>query len=222
MRIKILTLLTGLFLFSNLTFAQSVGEYRVRKTETVTRKIETPKKPKVVRENNLQRERFFVVPEVGIFGLDFESGVYYLNFQGTFGYEFNNHLALGVGLGYYFSTKSRYYTYVPLYINLYGDITKKPIAKIITPYYSLDFGYNLCVRRYERFYNSYELYCRTTYNKGLLFTPELGIRINNFHIGTAAMITEYHRIHHGEYTNHKSYVNLVLSLKLGYKIPLNL
>lgn len=142
MRIKILTLLTGLFLFSNLTFAQSVGEYRVRKTETVTRKIEKPKKPKVVRENNLQGEGFFVVPEVGIFGVDFQLGAYYLNFQGTFGYEFNNHLALGVGLGYYFSTISRYYTYVPLYINLYGDITKKPIAKNITPYYSLDFGYN--------------------------------------------------------------------------------
>ena len=216
MRIKILTLLTGLFLFSNLTFAQSVGEYRVRKTETVTRKIEKPKKPKVVRENNLQGEGFFVVPEVGIFGVDFQLGAYYLNFQGTFGYEFNNHLALGVGLGYYFSTISHYYTYVPLYINLYGDITKKPIAKNITPYYSLDFGYNLCVRSYER-------YSRTKYNDGLLFTPELGIRINNFHIGTAFMITKYHssiyNYYYGYYYEHDN-VNLVLSLKLGYKIPL--
>ena len=213
MKIKAFTLLAGLFLFSNLTFAQSVGEYRVRKTETVTRKIEKPKKPKVVRENNLQGEGFFVVPEVGIFGVDFALGAYYLNFQGTFGYEFNNHLALGVGLGYYFSTISHYYTYVPLYINLYGDITKKPIAKNITPYYSLDFGYNLCVRSY-----GYTTYI-TTYNEGLLFTPELGIRINNFHIGTAAMITEYHYNYNKYYVKYNS-VNLVLSLKLGYKIPL--
>lgn len=214
MRIKILTLLTGLFLFSNLTFAQSVGEYRVRKTETVTKKIEKEKKPKVVRENNPERRGFYVMPEVGIFGVDFQFGAYYLNFQGTFGYEFNNHLALGVGLGYYFLNISRYYTYVPLYINLYGDITKKPIAKNIIPYYSLDFGYNLCVRSYER-------YSTTKYNEGLLFTPELGIRINNFHIGTAAMITEYHKKSYSMIYAY-SYVNLVLSLKLGYKIPLNL
>lgn len=216
MRIKILTLLTGLFLFSNLTFAQSVGEYRVRKTEIVTKKIEKEKKPIVVRENNPERRGFYVMPEVGIFGVDSELGTYYMNFQGTFGYEFNNHLALGVGLGYYFSTQSRYYTFVPLYINLYGDITKKPIAKNITPYYSLDFGYNLCVRRYRYYHNGHS-YERC--NEGLLFTPELGIRINNFHIGTAAMIAEFHTKHRyrGHEVNSYSFANLVLSLKLGYR-----
>ena len=208
MRIKLLTLLTGLFLFGNLTIAQSVGEYRVRKTETVTKKIE---KPKVIRETTT----FFVMPEVGVFGGDFHFGEMYLNFQGTFGYKFNNHFALGVGLGYYFPAQNRrYYSYIPLYINLRGDITKKQIAKEITPYYSLDFGYNLCVREYYN-HQSYKKYI-----KGLLFTPELGIRINNFHIGAAAMITEYHN--NNRYNHEFSYVNLVLSLKLGYKIPLNL
>lgn len=216
MRIKLMTLLAGLFLFGNLTIAQSVGEYRVRKTETITKKIEKQKKPEVEREKNPEREGFYVMPEVGILGADFEfpyyDSIYYLNFQGTFGYEFNNNLALGVGLGYYFPINSHYYTYVPLFINLYGDITKKPIAKSITPYYSLDFGYNLCVR-------GYELFGTTEYNEGLLFTPELGIRINNFHIGAAAMITEYHRVY-STYYHEDNYVNLVLSLKLGYKIPL--
>lgn len=209
MRIKLLTILSIIFFLNNITFAQSVGEYRARKTETVTKKIEKQKKP-----NNPEREGFYVMPEVGIFGVDFQFGAYYLNFQSTFGYEFNNHLALGVGLGYYFSTKSRYYTYVPLYINLYGDITKKPIAKNITPYYSLDFGYNSSVRSYH-----------TKYNEGLLITPELGIRINNFHIGTAFMITKYHSSFYNYYYDFyyaHDYVNLVLSLKLGYKIPLNL
>lgn len=211
MRIKILTLLTGLFLFSNLTFAQSVGEYRVRKTETVTRKIEKPKKPKVVRENNLQREGFFVVPEVGIFGVgifgdSLYSGKLAFGLQGVCGYDINNHLALGIGTG--LKTVVNEGLFLPLYVNFRGNITKKQIAKVLTPYYSINFGYNICIKEhnYER-----------EYIDGLLFTPELGIRINNFHIGTEFMITEYHHIDYDKY-----YVNLVLSLKLGYKIPLNL
>lgn len=212
MRIKLMTLLAGLFLFGNLTIAQSVGEYRIRKTETITKKIEKQKKPKVERENNPEREGLYVMPEVGIIGVDFEFGAYYLNFQGTFGYKFNNHLELGVGLGYYFpGIQRRYYSYIPLYINLRGDITKNQIAKSITPYYSLDFGYNLCVKPMIDDW--------IFYNEGLLFTPELGIRINNFHIGTAFMITRLHsESMYSIRSNNR--VNLVLSLKLGYKIPL--
>lgn len=211
MRIKILTLLTGLFLFSNLTFSQSVGEYRVRKTETVTRKIEKEKKPKVVRENNLQGEGFFVVPEVGIFGASV-----HLTFglQGVCGYDINNHLALGIGTG--LRTVGDAGLFLPLYVNFRGDITKKQIAKVLTPYYSINFGYNICVKEHVGDFS-------IAYIDGLLFTPELGIRINNFHIGTAFMITEYHY----QYTDpiygfYRRSDFGVLSLKLGYKIPLNL
>ena len=215
MRIKILTLLTGLFLFSNLTFAQSVGEYRVRKTETVTKKIEKEKKPKVVRENNLQGEGFFVVPEVGIFGASLYSGNLAFGLQGVCGYDINNHLALGIGTG--LRTVVNEGLFLPLYVNFRGDITKKQIAKVLTPYYSINFGYNICVKEHVSNYDR-------AYIDGLLFTPELGIRINNFHIGTAFMITEFH-YHYSKYPIYGFYsrhVIGVLSLKLGYKIPLNL
>lgn len=207
MRIKILTLLTGLFLFSNLTFAQSVGEYRVRKTETVTKKIEKEKKHKVLRENNPERRGFYVMPEVGIFGVSLLSGSGELAFglQGVCGYDINNHLALGIGTG--LKTVGDEGLFLPLYVNFRGDITKKQIAKVLTPYYSINFGYNICGK--EHYYS---------YIDGLLFTQELGIRINNFHIGTAFMITERHY----KSSIYFSYVTGVLSLKLGYKIPLNL
>ncbi len=214
MRIKILTLLTGLFLFSNLTFAQSVGEYRVRKTETVTRKIEKEKKPKVVRENNPERRGFYVMPEVGIFGGSLYSGKLAFGLQGVCGYDINNHLALGIGTG--LKTVVNEGLFLPLYVNFRGDITKKQIAKVLTPYYSINFGYNICVKEHVSNYHR-------EYIDGLLFTPELGIRINNFHIGTAFMITECHRKYKYPFFGYGySSVIGVLSLKLGYKIPLNL
>ena len=196
MKIKIFTLLAAIFLLSNISWGQ-VGEYRVRKTETITKKIE---KPKVIIENNPQREGFFVIPEVGVAGLDFKDELFVLSLQGIFGYEFNNHLAFGVGTGLIYSD----YSYIPLYLNLRGDITKKQIAKGITPYYSIDFGYNVSLDTHY-----------TRYIQGVLFSPEFGIRTNKFYIGTEFMITNYH--HYYYYYQ----ATLVWSLKLGYKIPLN-
>lgn len=195
MKIKIFTLLAAIFLLSNISWGQ-VGEYRVRKTETITKKIE---KPKVIIENNPQREGFFVIPEVGFLGVDHYG--YTLSLQGIFGYEFNNHLAFGVGTGLNFSNTENY---IPLYISLRGDITKKQIDKGITPYYSIDFGYNVSLDTHY-----------TRYIQGVLFSPEFGIRTNKFYIGTEFMITNYH--HYYYYYQ----ATLVWSLKLGYKIPLN-
>ena len=195
MKIRIFTLLTAIFLLSNVSWGQEVGEYRARKIETITKKIEKPKKPKVIRENNPQREGFFVIPEVGFLGVDYYG--YTLSLQGIFGYEFNNHLAFGVGTGLNFSNIEHY---IPLYISLRGDITKKQIA----PYYSIDFGYNVSL---DNSYYNYHI-------QGVLFSPEFGIRTNKFYIGTEFMITKLHRRY---YDN----VTLVWSIKLGYKIPLN-
>lgn len=209
MKIKIFTLLAAIFLLSNISWGQ-VGEYRVRKIETITKKIEKPKKPKVIREDNPKREGFFVIPEVGVAGLDFKDELFVLSLQGIFGYEFNNHLAFGVGTGLIYSD----YSYIPLYISLRGDITKKQIAKGITPYYSIDFGYNVSLE------NPYQSFVwKMTYNQGILFSPEIGIRTNKFYIGTEFMITK----HHTYYISGRHYIesNLVLSIKLGYKIPLN-
>ncbi len=200
MKIKIITLLAAIFLLSNISWGQ-VGEYRVRKTETITKKIE---KPKVVRENNPQREGFFVITEAGLIGFD-NWGVYHresyvLNANGIFGYEFNNHFAAGIGIGLNVTN----YLNLPLYISIRGDITKRPITTNITPYYGVDFGYNIKLTSYEG-----------NYNKGILFSPEIGIRTNKFYIGTEFMITKHYRYYYG------TSPNLVLSIKLGYKIPLN-
>ena len=196
MKIRIFTLLAAIFLLSNISWGQ-VGEFRATNTETITKKIE---KPKVIRENNPQREGFFVIPEVVFLGEDYEG--YTLSLQGIFGYEFNNHLAFGVGTGLNFSNTGNY---IPLYISLRGDITKKQIAKGITPYYSIDFGYNV----------SLDTCYYGNYIQGVLFSPEFGIKTNKFYIGTEFMITNYHYY----YKDDKA--TLVWSLKLGYKIPLN-
>ena len=203
MKIKLLTLIATIFLLTNISLGQSVGEYRVRKIETITKKIE---KPKVIREDNPKREGFFVIPEVGLIGFDNwgdnwrES--YVLNANGIFGYEFNNHFAAGIGIGLNITN----YLNLPLYISIRGDFTKKPITTSITPYYGVDFGYNIKLTSYNR-----------RYNKGILFSPEIGIRTNKIYIGAEFMITKHHIHDYGYDTD----PNLVLSIKLGYKIPLN-
>lgn len=203
MKIRIFTLLAAIFLLSNISWGQ-VGEYRVSRTKTITKKIE---KPKVIREDNPKREGFFVIPEVGFLGVDYDG--YTLSLQGIFGYEFNNHLAFGVGTGLNYSNNE---TYIPLYISLRGDITKKQIAKGITPYYSIDFGYNVSLGSGWR-----------EYIQGVLFSPEFGIRTNKFYIGTEFMITNHHYYHyeyyHYDYYYYDNKATLVWSLKLGYKIP---
>ena len=207
MKIKLLTLIATIFLLTNISLGQSVGEYRVRKIETITKKIEKPKKPKVIREDNPKREGFFVIPEVGLIGFDnwgdswMES--YVLNANGIFGYEFNNHFAAGIGIGLNITK----YLNLPLYISIRGDITKKPIATSITPYYGVDFGYNIKLTSY----NGYN----REYNKGILFSPEIGIRTNKIYIGAEFMITKHHN--HNKYGYDDTDPNLVLSIKLGYK-----
>ena len=204
MKIKLLTLLASIFLLTNISLGQSVGEYRVRKIETITKKIEKPKKPKVIREDNPKREGFFVIPEVGGFIFEncrFLRESYGLNANGILGYEFNNHFAAGIGIGI------TYHLNLPLYISIRGDITKKPIATSITPYYGVDFGYNIKLTSYDM-----------CYNKGILFSPEIGIRTNKIYIGAEFMITKRHHDHVYYYKEERI---LVLSIKLGYKIPLN-
>ena len=219
MKTRLLALLATIFLLTNVTFGQSVGEYRVRKAETITKKIEKPKKPKVIRENNPERRGCFVIPEVGLIGFDYEHSGYVCNAQGVFGYECNNHFAFGVGMGLNITGYSNF----PVYINLRGDITKKPIIKNITPYYSVDFGYIYPITEYHKFNYS-------RYNDGIFFAPEIGVRINNFYIGADFLFTTNHYIYY-DYDYYYNYFynrkerqnpNLVLSLKFGYKIPLRI
>ena len=210
MRIKLLTILSIIFFLNNITLAQSVGEYRVRKTETVTKKIEKQKKPKVEREKNPEREGFFVMPEVEISPSNYEI----ININGIIGYEFNNHIALGVGMGL---ATSFYSWNIPLFTNIHGDITKKEIFNKITPYYSIDFGYNM---------NIVDGY-RDNYTKGVLLAPEIGIRIKDHcYIGIISMFfTQCYDYKWSYYSGHYPYLDRDFglskaSLKFGYKIPL--
>ena len=126
MKIRIFTLLTAIFLLSNVSWGQEVGEYRVRKTETITKKIEKPKKPKVVREINPQREGFYAKASVNI-GFPMLTG--------SVGYEFNRHFAIGISSGIF----SNYYDlYVPLSLEISGDITKKNIIGNAALCYSVE------------------------------------------------------------------------------------
>ena len=169
-------------------------------------------KDKTIRESNPQRKGFFVIPEVGI-GVGTCVGL--LGLQGVWGYEFNNHFAFGIGTGIVGDFVN--YLNIPLYVSLRGDITKKQIANGGIPYYSLDFGYNIKLTTFNAYWEKF-------YNKGILFSPEIGIRNNKLYIGTELMITPYHLYYWGGGVNQEiqyyhKHTNLVFSLKLGYRIP---
>lgn len=127
MKIRIFTLLAAIFLLSNVSWGQEVGEYRVRKPETITKKIEKPKKHKVVREINPQREGFYAKASVNIGFLP--------SLTGSVGYEFNRHFAIGISSGFL----SDYYGFcVPLSLEISGDITKKNIIGNAALCYSVE------------------------------------------------------------------------------------
>ena len=190
MKVKLLTLLAAIFLLTNVTFGQSVGEYRVRKTETITKKIE---KPKVIIENNPERKGFFVIPEVGI-GIDFDYVEFSPTIHGVFGYEFNNHFALGIGTGLN-AYRGGYYVHIPIYLNIRGDLTRQPIIRDITPYYSIDLGWSIAI--------DYQA-------TGMTHAAEIGIRHNNAYLGI--------NLNYADCRPHSA----VISIKLGRKIPLKI
>lgn len=144
MKIKLLTLLATIFLLTNISLGQSVGEYRVRKTETITKKIEKPKK-----QINPQRKGFYAKASVNI-GLPM--------LIGSVGYEFNRHFAIGICSGVF----SDYdWFYLPLGIEISGDITKKNIIGNATLCYSVE----PLIILYE----------------GWTIAPKIGLRNNNCH-----------------------------------------
>lgn len=192
MKVKILTLLAAIFLIGNVSFGQGVGAYKAKRSEMVK-----------VKKNNLapQRQGFYVMPEVGV-GLVFDSEYFTWNVQGIFGYEFNNYLSIGIGTGL---TSLELYDNIniPLFVNIRGDITKKDI----TPYYSIDCGYSLCLNTDGYF------------QEGVIISPELGIRIRKYYIGCEFLITEYHRewYDYYGYMYLEDYATCNLYLKFGYR-----
>lgn len=125
MKIRIFTLLAAIFLLSNVSWGQEVGEYRVRKPETITKKIEKPKKHKVVREINPQREGFYAKASVNIIPM----------LIGSVGYEFNRHFATGISSGVIYNFEELGFL---LGLEISGDITKRKIIGNATLCYSVE------------------------------------------------------------------------------------
>ena len=221
MKVKILILLAAIFLLCNVSSAQGVGAYKAKKTEVV-------KKRKPVS----QREGFFIMPEIEVGSIVIVDR-YKIN--AIFGYEFNNHFALGIGTGFnsiYIHKESIWLktgdklNNLPLYINIHGDVFKAKTSL----YYSLDMGFMLPLKK---LYYSYDFYdvgnnyvCYYEYYfKGLMITPEIGVRINNCYLGVNCMIAnDYHNyvLPNGSGSGFGMYEEFIFSIKFGYKIPLNI
>lgn len=231
MKVKILTLLAIIFLLGNVSSAQGVGAYKAKKTEVVKKRNPVP-----------QRGRFFIMPEIEIefLGFDFDNFDYKIN--AIFGYEFNNHFSLGVGAGFNSTTWKfrdnhnlviRKMNDLPLYMNIHGDMFKAKTSL----YYSLDLGVAVPMKKvkYLSPYSGYYLYIEE-YHKGLMISPEIGVRTNNCYFGINCLIAKTHfylyenvvydyssqEMMSGRLVDNDTNYTRIPSIKFGYKIPLNL
>lgn len=113
-----------------------------------------------------------------------------LDVQGVYGVQINNYLGIGGGTG--FLTKAiegfdkKRAISIPLFVNLRGYFFESGV----TPYYNLDFGFLLPIKKakLENNLNGYGVgdyinkYTSTSL-KGLVFSPELGLAFGKFHVG---------------------------------------
>lgn len=230
MKVKILTLLAILFLLGNVSSAQGVGAYKAKKTEVVKKRNPVP-----------QRGRFFIMPEIEIGSyLEFDIDDFHYKINAIFGYEFNNHFSLGVGAGFNSTTweirdnhnlEIRKMNDLPLYMNIHGDMFKAKTSL----YYSLDLGVAIPMKKVKYLLSSPGLYTEV-YHKGLMISPEIGVRTNNCYFGINCLIAKTHfylydnvvydysslEMMSGRLAGDDIFYQWTLSIKFGYKIPLNL
>lgn len=225
MKVKLLTLLAVISLLGNVSSAQGVGAYKAKKTEVVK-----------VKNKNLvpQRQGFFIMPEIEVGGISRNGldGGYQYKINAIFGYEFNNHFSLGVGTGfnngarktlfYHYGTFMAKMSNLPLYINIHGDIFKAKTSL----YYSLDLGFMLPLKK--AYYNdndniNIDSNYYECYYKGIIISPELGVRINNCYLGINCLIANTYKnyVFPHWYVEDK-FKEFIFSIKFGYKIPLNI
>ena len=113
-----------------------------------------------------------------------------LDVQGVYGVQINNYLGIGGGTGFLTTAiegfdKKRAIS-IPLFVNLRGYFFESGV----TPYYNLDFGFLLPIKKakLENNLNGYGVgdyinqYTSTSF-KGLVFSPELGLAFGKFHVG---------------------------------------
>ena len=113
-----------------------------------------------------------------------------LDVQGVYGVQINNYLGIGGGTGFLTTAiegfdKKRAIS-IPLFVNLRGYFFESGV----TPYYNLDFGFLLPIKKakLENNLNGYGVgdyinqYTSTSF-KGLVFSPELGLAFGKFPVG---------------------------------------
>ena len=113
-----------------------------------------------------------------------------LDVQGVYGVQINNYLGIGGGTGFLTTAidgfeKERAIS-LPLFVNVRGYFFESGV----TPYYSVDFGFLLPIKKAksDRVMGSYGIAEYINENlsasfKGLAFSPELGLAFGKFHVG---------------------------------------
>ena len=113
-----------------------------------------------------------------------------LDVQGVYGVQINNYLGIGGGTGFLTTAidgfeKERAIS-LPLFVNVRGYFFESGV----TPYYSVDFGFLLPIKKAksEKVMESYGIaeYINENHSasfKGLAFSPELGLAFGKFHVG---------------------------------------
>lgn len=148
---------------------------------------------KQINETFVRGGKNFFMPEIG-FNIGALGGDdFILDLQAIYGYEMNNYLSVGVGLGIVTCKDDEYYyqgyhnydkeriVSVPLLVNLNGFLLKNKVS----PYYSIDLGYMLpIIKAHDEIKHTldYEVLARS-YMKGIAFSPEIGMAFGDFRIG---------------------------------------
>lgn len=152
-----------------------------------TRRIET----KTSKQKTAYREQFvrggetYFMPEFGLNlgALGGDDAI--IDFQATYGYEVNNYVSVGGGIGFTTYADDNYEKEraisVPVLVNFNGFFFESRV----TPYYSVDLGFMMPLKKAKDVVTdntNYTVYNRS-YTKGLTFSPEIGVTFGDFRIG---------------------------------------
>lgn len=250
MKVRLLTLLAIIFLLGNVSSAQGVGAYKAKKTEVVKVKNNNlaPQRQGfyVMPEVGVGMARLNRSNSEGSYRTTLFSFVCIL------GYEFNNQLNLSFESGININVSYAKSIPIIFNIGGDLSKRTMIHNTDIIPYYNIGIGYLHNIQKIiggKRSYHGeggcgnhnnsavlsvgwdhYYYY----YDNGFLISPEIGLRFNNCYLGIKCLISRrhedsetyhYHDSIFYEYTYESSFnssITNILSLKFGYKIPLNL
>lgn len=151
-----------------------------------TRKVDT----KTSKQKNTYKEQFtrggttYFMGELGL-NTGALDGDAIIDFQATYGYEVNNYVSIGGGIGFTTYKVNNYEKEraisVPLLVNFNGFLFESRVS----PYYSVDLGLMMPFKKAKDIVTDkadYTVYNRY-YTKGLVISPEIGVTFGGFRIG---------------------------------------